>query len=149
MKLWLLQLPRGPSEPKNKNNATSANVDADEGVNMANSEKQTRRVSSYDETFDVIVVGYGYAGGISALEAAQHGARVLLIEVVGAGWDFDLLLRGGAFGRQRRKGIRIPEPDQRRPHQHEVVRALPKGMSETGGVRSRLGEGERCRNRDH
>jgi protoporphyrinogen oxidase len=53
---------------------------AGEEVNMANAEKPTRAVSSYDETFDVVVVGYGYAGGIAALEAAKHGARVLLIE---------------------------------------------------------------------
>jgi len=34
----------------------------------------------YDEEVDVIVVGYGYAGAISALEAARAGARVLVLE---------------------------------------------------------------------
>jgi len=47
---------------------------------MANAVKPTRTATSYDETFDVVVVGYGYAGGISALEAARQGARVLLVE---------------------------------------------------------------------
>ncbi|MDP6484822.1 MAG: FAD-dependent oxidoreductase, partial [Nitrospinota bacterium] len=36
--------------------------------------------SSWDEEFDVVVVGYGYAGGISAIEAHDAGSRVLLIE---------------------------------------------------------------------
>ena len=33
-----------------------------------------------DETFDVVVVGFGFGGGISALNAAQRGAKTLLIE---------------------------------------------------------------------
>jgi flavin-dependent dehydrogenase len=40
----------------------------------------TRTVERFDETFDVVVVGYGYSGAISALEAARAGAKVLLIE---------------------------------------------------------------------
>ena len=35
---------------------------------------------AYDETYDVVVVGYGFAGGIAAIEAARHGAKVLLCE---------------------------------------------------------------------
>jgi NADPH-dependent 2,4-dienoyl-CoA reductase/sulfur reductase-like enzyme len=31
----------------------------------------------FDETYDVIVVGYGFAGGITAIEAADAGAKVL------------------------------------------------------------------------
>ena len=34
----------------------------------------------FDEEFDVIVVGYGFAGAASAIEASDRGARVLLIE---------------------------------------------------------------------
>jgi len=34
----------------------------------------------FDEEFDVVVVGYGYAGGTAAMEAANAGAKVLLIE---------------------------------------------------------------------
>src|SRR5215475_3640895 len=35
---------------------------------------------AYDETCDVIVVGYGFAGGIAAIEAADAGAKVLICE---------------------------------------------------------------------
>lgn len=34
----------------------------------------------FDETYDVVVVGFGHGGGIAALNAAQAGARTLLIE---------------------------------------------------------------------
>lgn len=33
-----------------------------------------------DETFDVVVAGFGIAGGCAALEAARSGARVLMLE---------------------------------------------------------------------
>ena len=47
---------------------------------MAIAATPPRAATSFDETFDVVVVGYGYAGAISALEAARAGAKVLLIE---------------------------------------------------------------------
>jgi flavin-dependent dehydrogenase len=34
----------------------------------------------FDETFDVVIAGYGFAGGISAIEAADNGASVLICE---------------------------------------------------------------------
>jgi len=37
-------------------------------------------VSGASETFDVIVIGFGYAGGIAAIEAHDAGASVLLLE---------------------------------------------------------------------
>ena len=38
------------------------------------------RPGQYDEEFDVIVVGYGFAGSVAAIEAARTGAKVVLIE---------------------------------------------------------------------
>ena len=40
----------------------------------------SRTVESFDETVDVIVVGYGFAGAVSAIAAHDAGAEVLLIE---------------------------------------------------------------------
>lgn len=34
----------------------------------------------FDETYDVVVVGYGFAGGAAAIEASDQGASVLLVE---------------------------------------------------------------------
>src|SRR5437588_9308395 len=34
----------------------------------------------WDETADVVVVGYGYAGAVAAIEAHDAGANVLVIE---------------------------------------------------------------------
>ena len=35
---------------------------------------------SFDEEFDIIVVGYGFAGALAAITAADAGCRVLLAE---------------------------------------------------------------------
>lgn len=34
----------------------------------------------FHETFDVVVVGFGFGGAAAAIEAHDHGARVLLID---------------------------------------------------------------------
>ena len=35
---------------------------------------------NFDEEVDVVVVGYGFAGGVSAIEAHDAGAKVLVVE---------------------------------------------------------------------
>ncbi len=37
-------------------------------------------MSAWDETFDVVVCGFGGAGACAAIEAADEGARVLVLE---------------------------------------------------------------------
>ena len=34
----------------------------------------------FDEMFDVVVVGFGFAGGVTAIEAHDSGAKVLVVE---------------------------------------------------------------------
>lgn len=41
---------------------------------------QLSESAAFDETWDVIVVGFGFAGGAAAIAAHDAGARVLLIE---------------------------------------------------------------------
>jgi succinate dehydrogenase/fumarate reductase flavoprotein subunit len=40
----------------------------------------THRNGGFDEEFDVIVLGYGFAGSVAAIEAARTGAKVVLLE---------------------------------------------------------------------
>ena len=47
---------------------------------MTATDFSSNRVDAFDEEFDVVVAGYGFAGGIAAIEAANAGARVLLLE---------------------------------------------------------------------
>jgi succinate dehydrogenase/fumarate reductase flavoprotein subunit len=49
---------------------------------MTDSTAPDRRATAFDESFDVVVVGYGFAGGAAAIAAhdADPRARVLLIE---------------------------------------------------------------------
>ena len=39
-----------------------------------------RTVDRFDETFDVVVVGYGFGGAVAAINAHDAGAKVLLVE---------------------------------------------------------------------
>ena len=41
---------------------------------------ERKEASEFDAKYDVIVVGYGYAGGIAAIEAHDAGSSVLLID---------------------------------------------------------------------
>lgn len=98
---------------------------------MAANGKPSRRVASFDEEFDVVVAGYGYAGAISAVEAARSGAKVLLIEKTAVPGGISICSYGAvrsAHDKARAfqylkltNGGRTPD---------DVVRALADGMSE-------------------
>lgn len=47
---------------------------------MRTVETTSPHVDTFDEAYDVIVVGYGFAGAAAAIEASDRGARVLLLE---------------------------------------------------------------------
>ena len=91
----------------------------------------SRHAKSFDEEYDVVVVGYGYAGGISAVEAASAGAKVLLIEKTSVPGGISICSYGAvrcakAKGLAREylratNGNRTPD---------DVVRALADGMAE-------------------
>ena len=51
--------------------------------------------SVFDEDFDVVVVGYGFAGAAAAIEASDRGARVLLIEKMSDPGGISICAGGG------------------------------------------------------
>ena len=82
----------------------------------------------FDETFDVIVIGYGFAGGVSAIEAARAGARVLLIEKMPDPGGISICSHGAICStRAARQSPRIPAGDQ----------CGPDPRRRTAGVRAR------------
>lgn len=47
---------------------------------MQQHDRKSRAPERWDDTYEVVVVGYGYAGAVAALEACDAGAKVLLVE---------------------------------------------------------------------
>src|SRR5258706_14317130 len=60
------------------------------------------RIPDFDETFDVVVVGFGFAGAFSAIHAADAGCRVLLAEKQAVAGGISICSYGS--GRFRTKG---------------------------------------------
>ncbi|MGY8961680.1 MAG: FAD-binding protein [Alphaproteobacteria bacterium] len=63
--------PGGLMEPQNGDEAAGASSSFD---------------VKFDEQFDVVVVGYGFAGAVAAISAHDCGAKVLLIEKNARSW---------------------------------------------------------------
>jgi succinate dehydrogenase/fumarate reductase flavoprotein subunit len=98
---------------------------------MANGAKPLRTVNSYDETYDVVVVGYGYSGGISALEAARAGARVLLVEKSAVAGGISICSYGAVrSASDAAKAYQYLTITNGGRTGDDVVRALADGMSE-------------------
>lgn len=98
---------------------------------MASEDKPSRRATSFDAEYDVVVVGYGFAGGASAMVAADNGAKVLLIEKASVPGGISICSAGAlrcandrqlAFDYLKRTNAgRTPD---------DVIRALADGMCE-------------------
>ncbi len=98
------------------------------------------------ETYDVIVVGYGYAGAFTAIAAADAGARVLLLEKATLPGGISICSAGG---------LRTAEDaDQAFAYLHasaggktpdSVLRQLADGMTVVHEVLCRLAEGTGAR----
>ena len=88
-------------------------------------------MTPFDETYDVIVAGFGHGGGISALNAAQAGAKTLILEKSPVPGGLSICSYGAVRSARDREdayaylkatnGGRTPD---------DVVRALAEGMCE-------------------
>jgi succinate dehydrogenase/fumarate reductase flavoprotein subunit len=93
------------------------------------------------EVFDVVVVGFGYAGGIAAITAHDRGARVLLLEKQSDAGGISVCSAGGVRCTDDSEqalayllatnGGTTPEP---------VMRVLADGMAEMPGFIASLAE---------
>ncbi len=95
----------------------------------------------FDCEYDVVVIGYGYAGGVAAIEAHDAGARVLLIDKMANPGGISVCSYGAmrsahdadqAFTYLKHtNGGRTPD---------DVVRALAEGMTEIEAYMRKLAE---------
>ena len=88
----------------------------------------------FDETYDVIVVGSGLAGGIAAITAADAGARVLLIEKSEVPGGLSICSYGAVRSARDAEGAFSylkATNDGRTPD--DVLQALARGMCELEG----------------
>jgi len=101
---------------------------------MAAATKPNRTTEKFDLEYDVIVVGYGYAGGISAINAADHGARVLLIEKSAVPGGISICSYGALrCANDRELAFQYLKETNGGRTPDDVIRALADGMCEMEG----------------
>jgi len=85
---------------------------------------------SWDETYDVVVIGYGFAGGAAAIEAHDRGARVLLVEKnVDPGGTSICSAGGIRIARDAGEALSYLEATNAGTAPRETLAALAEGMA--------------------
>lgn len=62
---------------------------------MPTSPLPPKHCDNFDEAVDVVVVGFGFAGGVAAIDAHDNGAKVLLVEKMDAPGGISICAGGG------------------------------------------------------
>ncbi|MSP40265.1 MAG: FAD-binding protein [Deltaproteobacteria bacterium] len=90
------------------------------------------RVSyNWDKEVDVVVVGYGFAGGVSAITAHDSGAKVLILEKMPHPGGISILSGGGvAVARNAESSFRYLKRTCNNTTPDEVLWPLAEGMVE-------------------
>ena len=95
----------------------------------------------FDDEYDIVVVGYGYAGGIAAIEAHDLGAKVLLVDKMANPGGISVCsygaMRSAHNADEAFKYLKTTNGD-RTPD--DVVRALAEGMSRIEPYMRKLAE---------
>jgi succinate dehydrogenase/fumarate reductase flavoprotein subunit len=85
----------------------------------------------WDETADVVVVGYGYAGAVAAIEAHDAGADVLLIEKMPDPGGISITSGGNVrIVEDAEEGLRHLQATNAATTPDPVLRALAAGMAD-------------------
>src|SRR6516162_7980778 len=86
---------------------------------------------AWRETADVVVVGYGYAGAVAAIEAHDAGADVLLIEKMPDPGGISITSGGNVrIVEDAEEGFRHLQASNAGTTPDSVLRALAAGMAE-------------------
>ncbi|MCC6889526.1 MAG: FAD-binding protein [Hyphomicrobiales bacterium] len=98
-------------------------------------------VPQFDETFDVVVVGYGFAGGVASIQAARGGARVLLIEKMPDPGGISICSHGAICStRQPDRALEYLRATNAGRTREDVLQAFAQGMSEVEAYFRQLGK---------
>ncbi|MBL8691527.1 MAG: FAD-binding protein [Rhodospirillaceae bacterium] len=90
---------------------------------------------------DVIVVGFGFAGGITAIEAADAGAKVILLEKMPDPGGISVCSAGGIrVAKDAKKALAYLEATNGGTTRTPVLKALADGMTDVGAYMKKLGE---------
>jgi succinate dehydrogenase/fumarate reductase flavoprotein subunit len=101
---------------------------------MPAANKPSRTTQEFDLEYDVVVVGYGYAGGISAIVAADNSAKVLLLEKSAVPGGISICSYGALrCANNRELAFQYLKETNAGRTPDDVIRALADGMCEMEG----------------
>jgi len=90
-----------------------------------------RTTRSFDETFDVVVVGFGFAGATAAIEAHDNGLKVLLLEKLDAPGGISATSGGGfRTARDFESAFKYLQATNAGNTPDDVLRVIADGMTE-------------------
>lgn len=85
----------------------------------------------FDDVFDVVVVGFGFAGGVTAIEAHDSGARVLIVEKMPDPGGISICSHGAVCSTRKPDGaFAYLKATNAGRTDDAVLRALADGMTE-------------------
>ena len=90
---------------------------------------------------DVVIVGFGFAGGIAAIEAAEQGASVILLEKMPDPGGISVCSAGGIrVAKDAKQALTYLEATNAGTTPTPVLKALADGMTEVGAYMKALGD---------
>ncbi len=93
--------------------------------------RHPRRVTTFDDSVDVVVIGYGFAGAVSAIAAHDGGSSVLLLEKMADPGGISVCAGGGLrLSRDRDATFAYLKATNDGTTPDDVIRAFVEGMFE-------------------